>query len=73
MYCIVTDIATNEPREEWQKYKGLNGRYLFQIDLAMALIDWGIKSDWSYSFDDNSKPRWVRKKKPVPCNCTKWL
>jgi hypothetical protein len=71
MYCIVTDIATKEPREVWQKYKCLNGRYSFQIDLAMALIDWGIKSDWPYPYDDNSKPRWVRKKKPVPCNCTK--
>jgi hypothetical protein len=71
MYSIVMDIATIEQREEWQKYKGLNGRYAFQIDLAMALIDWGIKKDWPHPFDDSAKPTWGRKQKPVPCSCTK--
>jgi hypothetical protein len=69
---MVTDIATSESRDEWKKYKAsLNGRYEFQIDLAMTLIEWGIKKDWHYPFANDFKPSWVRKQSPVPCNCTK--
>jgi hypothetical protein len=72
MFCIVTDIAASEPHEEWQKYKSKqNGRYEFQIDLAMTLIEWGIKNDWPYPFSNDLKPSWVRKQSPVPCDCTK--
>jgi hypothetical protein len=71
MYCVVTDIATSESREEWQKYKRDHGRYEFQLDLAMTLIEWGIKNDWPYPFENDSKPNWIRKQAPVPCNCTK--
>jgi hypothetical protein len=71
MYCIVTDIAVKEPREEWLNYKGDLGRYNFQIDLAMNMIQWGIKYDWPYPWDNSSKPHWTRKTSPIPCNCTR--
>jgi hypothetical protein len=71
MYCIVTDIAVKEQREEWLKYKGDAGRYTFQIDLAMNMIEWGIKYDWPYPWNNNSKPHWIRKTAPIPCNCTR--
>jgi hypothetical protein len=71
MYRIVTDIAVNEPRDEWLKYRAVEGRYTFQIDLAMNMIEWGIKCDWPYPWENNSKPHWTRKMAPIPCNCTR--
>jgi hypothetical protein len=41
-----------------------DGRYNFQIDLAMQLIDYGIRLDWKGDADnpnnDAGKPAWCK-------------
>ena len=51
------------------KYTKQNGRFKFQIDLALELIEEGLKKDWSAPFENAKKPKWMRKGKCVPCNC----
>ena len=46
------------------------GRRKFQIDLGIALLNYGIGLDW----DDTKvspKPRWTRQSEFVPCDCEK--
>ena len=57
-------------RDEWKKYNStLDGRYQFQIDLALSLIDYGIRHDWKEPFDESKKPAWMRKDVYLPCDC----
>ena len=55
------------------KYKDYNGngegRRKFQIDLALAVMECGIKYDWPAPFDEKRKPEWLRQKSYVPCAC----
>ena len=49
---------------QWKCYTSKeDGRYNFQIDLAMQLIDYGIRLDWKGDADnpnnDAGKPAWV--------------
>jgi hypothetical protein len=61
-------------KEEWKCYTNKeDGRYKFQIDLAMQLIEYGIRLDWQGDANDpdNSagKPAWVRQAGLIPCDC----
>jgi hypothetical protein len=58
-------------RIDWQKYHKKNGRFDFQIDLGLQLIDMGIQRDWDDISDAKSKPKWMRQKSCIPCNCNK--
>jgi hypothetical protein len=71
MYVLATNIAEQGLRDGWGKYLKKEGHYQFQIDLAMALIDMGIKEDWKDPFEDKDKPKWMRKEDEVPCQCRK--
>ena len=68
MFVITTDTAKQGLIPEWDKYTKTDGRYKFQIDMAFALIDMGIKADWD--FDDDNKADWMRKKDTLPCSCS---
>ena len=57
-------------KELWKRYKSKNdGRRIFQIDLALAVMEYGIKLDWEATFLDENRPAWMRKKSFVPCAC----
>jgi hypothetical protein len=58
-------------RKEWRKYHKKNGRFDFQIDLGLQLIDMGIRRDWSNISNASNKPKWMRQKPPIPCDCNK--
>jgi hypothetical protein len=69
MYVIATNIAKQGLRDGWKKYQNKDGRYKFQIDMALALIDMGVKEDWKEGYDDENKPGWMRKHEAIPCGC----
>ena len=59
MLLIVLHIG----REEWLKYRNdHDGRRMFQIDLALAIMEFGIKLDWEHPFDDANRPEWIHQK-----------
>jgi hypothetical protein len=70
----LTIFFAQECKEEWKCYTSKEeGRYNFQIDLAMQLIDYGIRLDWKGDADnpknDAGKPAWVRQVGLIPCDC----
>jgi hypothetical protein len=69
MYVLATNIAEQGLRDGWEKYRKKDGRYKFQIDMALALIDMGVKEDWKEGYDDKNKPGWMRKHEAIPCGC----
>ena len=71
MYCIVKDIVKNDPDKNhpWKRYlEKENGRYRFQMDMAIALINYGVSLDWSNPETDE-RPSYMRKRDWVPCDC----
>ena len=68
MFIIVQACAKSGLRSEWEQYAKRNGRFNFQIDLALTLIEEGIKLDWEAPFDEEKKPKWMPKNY-VPCEC----
>ena len=50
-----------------KKYTSKNSsRHDFQINLAIALMNYAIKQDWD---GGSERPSWMRQKAFVPCNC----
>ena len=43
------------------------------MDLALAVMEYGIKLDWKEPFNDEDRPGWMRNKFFVPCACKKNL
>ena len=71
MYCVVKAIA-NDSNHPWYKYKNKNtGRFRFQMDLGMALINYGLEKDWPEPHSEKTKPKYVRKQNYIPCGCQK--
>ena len=57
-------------KKEWQRYVGRKGgRRDFQIDLAIAVIDYGIQQDWKNK--EAAKPSWMRQTQVKPCEFKK--
>jgi hypothetical protein len=70
MFLIVKLTAKAVAREDWKKYLDAHtGRYDFQIDLAMKLMEAGIRMDWDDITDPSTKPSWMRQQNPIPCGC----
>lgn len=72
-FQIVVFLA-NECKEDWKCYLNKeNGRLKFQMDLAMQLVEYGIRMDWKGDADDpdnnKGRPSWVRQVGWVPCKC----
>ena len=70
-YILVSEMAKDEScphRNEWVNYSDKNnGRECFQIDLALALISYGIEYDWPHRSEP--RPRWMRQTELKPCEC----
>ena len=63
-------IVINTARDDWLKYSNSDdGRRKFQIDLALAVMECGIKYDWPAPYDDKVRPKWLRQKSYIPCAC----
>ena len=66
-----TDRLGGEWPEYWRLYKDKNGgRRMFQIDLGIALMNYGISLDWDGDMN-TQRPRWMRRAEFVPCDCEK--
>ena len=46
-----------------------DGRKRFQIDLGLALMEYGVKEDWKDITDKESQPKWMRRMNLKPCAC----
>lgn len=70
-YTIIIFLADEEDgNEEWKRYTSRqDGRYKFQIDLALQLLEYAIKLDWPAPYEESKRPAWVRQKAFIPCNC----
>ena len=65
--AVVALVSVGLGKPEWKKYTSKNsGRHDFQIDLAIALINYAIEQDWD---GGSERPSWMRQKAFVPCNC----
>ena len=54
--------------EDWKRYKSKNnGRHDFQIDLGIALLNYGIGLDWV----GDERPDYMRTGEFIPCDCKK--
>ena len=67
------DIVKHDPEHPWKRYVNRNnGRYRFQMDLAISLINHGLSLDWKNPKTKNEppdRPSYVRKKDWYPCGC----
>ena len=74
MYNIVIFISKSGGRNEWSKYCSKNGRRkMFQVYLALEMMERAIRMDWEAPYDESTKPNWMRKKTYIPCNCNKFF
>ena len=65
-------IITQSGKEEWAKYRSKHdGRRKFQIDLALSVLEYGIKLEWKEPYNKEEKPKWLRQQNYIPCGCKK--
>eukprot|EP00956_Cyclotella_meneghiniana_P022021 scaffold40902_cov50-Cyclotella_meneghiniana.AAC.1 len=66
-----TERLGGEFPEYWTLYSDKNGGLRrFQIDLGIALMNYGIGLDWNGDVN-TQRPRWMRRLDFVPCDCEK--
>lgn len=71
-YIVASSLAKAGIKPAWKKYLSSDGgRYDFQIDLALAVMEAGIRYDWGDVTDESKKPKWMRSQRCVPCECGK--
>ena len=44
-----------------------------QIDLALSVLEYGIKLEWKEPYDKEEKPKWLRQQNYIPCGCKKYF
>ena len=65
--CALVNMSLGMP--EWKTYKSKNGgRHNFQIDLGIALLNYGVGLDWD---GKSERPDWMPGKDFKPCDCEK--
>lgn len=77
MYVIVRFVVVGDKEaaklDPWYRYKHMDrgtGRFEFQMDLGIALINKGVMMDWVDPNDPNrERPSYVRKSGWIPCAC----
>ena len=78
MHVIASNIAktamsAGEDNHKWKRCVDKNmGRYRFQMDLGIALMNAGISRDWKDPKTNNKpsdRPSYVRKQDWIPCDC----
>ena len=65
LFCARSGIGP----DYWKLYATKHGRYEFQVDLGMSIINYATEQDWSDL--DKPQPNWMRQKTWLPCNCSK--
>ena len=75
-YNVVKDVVevakstVDSAVDYWIRYTEPNlGRYHFQMDAGIALINKGLSLDWKDPSDPNTKPKYCRSIDWVPCDC----
>ena len=64
---VIALVSVQLGKSEWKKYTSKNsGPHDFQIDLAIALMNYAMEQDWD---GGHKRPSWMRQKAFVPCNC----
>ena len=65
VYCSALGIGP----PHWNRYRNNknSGRYDFQIDLGIDLLNYGIGLDWT----SDDRPSYMRSGNFIPCNCNK--
>jgi hypothetical protein len=59
-------------KPEWKKYKSKNqGCHDFQIDLGIALLNYGIGLEWDEV--SGKRPSYMQKGAFKPCDCNKYF
>ena len=68
MYVIVVAcVSVGIGKPEWKKYASKNnGRHDFQVDLAIALMNYALAAEWDGA---EERPSWMRQREFVPCDC----
>ena len=75
MYIVLVNYYEDTGNERFKRYAADGGRYIFQKDLGIALLNYGIhvREDWSLNNDEmwdlTKRPRWMRCRDVTPCNC----
>jgi hypothetical protein len=70
MYRIVVAYDKRPQAEDWKAYKSKNGgRKRFQIDMAVALLDYAIRLEWPSPYEDSTRPKWMRQKSKLCFFC----
>ena len=73
MFIVLVNYYQDTGDERFKRYAADGGRYIFQIDLGIALLNYGIREDWPLSNDEiwglTKRPRWMWSKDVIPCNC----
>ena len=74
MFCVMKDFVTKNKKDPWKKHYDDKewGRYWFQMDMGIALINHGLSLDWKYPKKD-PRPPYVRSEHWdwVPRDCHK--
>ena len=74
MFVIAVNVAERGGDEhQWRRHVDKNhGRYRFQMDLGLSLMNAGISHDWKDPKANNKvsdRPLYVRKHDWIPCDC----
>jgi len=74
-YITVTETSGEEEEgHPWVKYLKRDGRAEFQLDLGLAIIEYGIRLDCPNIADlkdKSNRPAYMRKTNFIPCSCKK--
>jgi hypothetical protein len=71
IYCLFVVVVfcakDNVGPEWWALYLKKGGRYRFQIDLGMTLINYALENEWEDI--EGPRPNWIRQREFIPCDC----
>jgi hypothetical protein len=71
VYVVVCFLAKGGVgKKEWRRYDDKNqGQHDFQIDLGIALMNYGISTEWKDTTE--ARPNFIRQTAFLPCDCKK--
>ena len=70
-YIVACSLAKSGAKAGWKKYLTKHeGRFMFQCDLALSLLNHAIRTEWPAPFDEKQRPKWMRRDgRYDPCDC----
>ena len=70
VYVVVCYAESTILREDGKEYTSKHDRRkIFQLDLGIGLMEYGICLYWGDVNNKEKKPDWMRHKQPKPCGC----